>query len=145
MEEQTFNDQETRIEDGGEIENGGKPENPEPGDKNPALHSAQTPLTDLEQLRAELSEAKAQHLEAYRRALLAENGGKIVPELVVGSTVEELEQSLEVARKAFAAAKATALAELSSQHVPVGNPIRQGPNVESMSPMEKIAYGLKRD
>jgi hypothetical protein len=35
--------------------------------------------------------------------------------------------------------------EIAAIQVPAGNPIRQGAGVEAMSPMEKIAYGLKRD
>jgi hypothetical protein len=101
--------------------------------------------SELERLRGELAGAKARHLEAHRRALLAENAGKIVPELVIGSTIDELDRSVEVARQAFDAAKAAAIAELAAQQIPAGNPIRQGPNLEGMSPFEKIAYGLKRE
>lgn len=101
--------------------------------------------SELELLRGELEGAKARQLESHRRALLAENAGRIVAELVTGSTVEELERSVEVARQAFDTAKAAAITELSAQHIPAGNPVRQGPNLEGMSPFEKIAYGLKRD
>jgi hypothetical protein len=107
--------------------------------QDPAL-STQDPV---EQLRAELEEARAQGLRAYRRALLAENAGGVVPELVTGSTVEEIDESLEVARRAFEAARAAALAEMASAPVPAGNPVRQGPSIEGLSPLEKIAYGLK--
>ncbi len=113
-----------------------------------ALSTADSALSvtaELEQLRTELQEARIRQMESHRRALLAENAGRIVPELVVGATAQELDQSVEGARRAFEAAKAAALAELSSQPVPAGNPVRQGPNLEGMSPMEKIAYGLKRD
>jgi len=104
-----------------------------------------TPDPYVEGLRAELEEARARGLEAHRRALLAENAGRVVPELVAGSTVEELEGSVDVARRAFDAARAAALAEVAATPIPAGNPIRQGPGVEGMSSLEKIAYGLKRD
>lgn len=99
----------------------------------------------LEQLRAELEGIRSQWLESHRRALLAENAGKIAPELVAGSSVEELDRSVAVARSAFEAARAAVLMEIAAIQVPAGNPIRQGAGVEAMSPMEKIAYGLKRD
>lgn len=102
-------------------------------------------VAEIERLKAELAEAQTRGLEAYRRALLAENSGRIVPEMVMGATAEEMERSLGAAREAFEAAKAAAMAEMATTQVPAGNPIRQGPGIETMSPLEKIAYGLKRD
>ena len=87
----------------------------------------------------------ARWLESHRRALLAENAGRVAPELVAGASQEELDRSVGVARSAFDAARAAALAEIAATPVPAGNPVRQGPNPESMSPMEKIAHGLKRE
>ena len=100
---------------------------------------------EIDRLKGELQEARRQWLETHRRALLSENAGKVVPELVAGTTVEELERSVDVARRAFEATRAAALAEVASTRVPTGNPVRQGPNVEAMSPLEKIAHGLKRE
>ena len=99
----------------------------------------------MEGLKAELEETRRLRLESHRRALLAENAGKVVPELVTGDTVDELEGAVEVARRAFEAARAAALAEVATAPIPAGNPIRQGPSVEGMSPLEKIAHGLRRD
>lgn len=101
------------------------------------------PSTQMDQLRAELEEARARGLQAYRRALLAENAGRVVPELVAGTSAEELDESIEVAKRAFEAARAATLAEVAATPVPAGNPVRQGPSVEGMSALEKIAYGLK--
>ncbi|HEX2986984.1 MAG TPA: hypothetical protein VHS06_02300, partial [Chloroflexota bacterium] len=99
---------------------------------------------EMERLKAELEETRTRWLEAHRRALLAENEGRVVPELVAGTSLEELERSVEVAKNAFDAARAAALAEIAATPVPAGNPIRREPDLESMSPMEKIAHGLKR-
>ena len=153
MEEQPRRDTETQQHGDTEpLEHAGAnaPVSPLPAGEgeDSALSTADSALSvtaELEQLRTELQEARIRQMESHRRALLAENAGRIVPELVVGATAQELDQSVEGARRAFEAAKAAALAELSSQPVPAGNPVRQGPNLEGMSPMEKIAYGLKRD
>ncbi len=111
---------------------------------NPPLTPDSQP--ELARLRMELEEARARGLESHRRALLAENAGRVVPELVAGATAEELEASVARARTAFEAAKAAALAELAaSQQVAAGNGARGVSSVEGMSPMEKIAYGLKRE
>ncbi len=103
------------------------------------------PGQEVERLRSEMEGIQTRWLESHRRALLAENAGKVVPELVAGSTVEELERSVETARAAFEAARSAALAEMASTQVPAGNPVRQGASLETMSPMEKIAYGLTRE
>ena len=111
-----------------------------------SVHIPQSsPDTEVERLREDVEEARTRMLASHRRALLAENSGRIVPELVMGSTVEEMDGSVEVARRAFDAARAATLAEVASAPVPAGNPVRQGAVVEGMSPIEKIAYGLKRE
>ncbi len=127
---------EVDVEMGGQGDGG----NPDPGTQNSEPESG----PQLEQLRAELDGIRSGWLESHRWALLAENAGKVVPELVAGSTVEELERSVEVARSAFETARA-ALAEMAATQVSAGNPVRRDPSVEAMSPMEKIAYGLKRE
>ncbi len=104
-----------------------------------------SPDPQIERFREEQGEARAQGLAAHRRALLAENAGRVVPELVTGSTVQELEESVEVARRAYDAVRTAALAEMVSAPVPAGNPVRQGLSVEGLSSLEKIAYGLKRE
>lgn len=103
------------------------------------------PAEEVERLSGELAEARARALASHRRALLAENAGRVVPELVTGSTAEEMEASLEIARRAFETVRAATMAEMASTPVPAGNPPRQGAVLEGMSSMEKIAYGLKRD
>lgn len=109
-------------------------------DETPAL-----PAEEVERLRGELAEAQTRALASHRRALLAENAGRVVSELVAGSTAEEMEASLEIARRAFETVRAATMAEIASTPVPAGNPLRQGAVLEGMSSMEKIAYGLKRD
>lgn len=102
---------------------------------------------DLEAARAAASEASARALAYLRRALLAENAGQVVPELVAGSTVEEMEASVERARAAFASALEVARAQIQQSLVPTGSPPRSasgGLVAEEMSPLQKIVQGLKR-
>lgn len=125
----------------------------EPREQRPATGEQETPAgtegalstsSEVEGLRAELAEARRREVEAHRRALLAENAGKVVPELIAGSSVEQLDRSVEVARSAFESARAAVLAAVGSL-VPAGSPVRQGAGLEGMSPIQKIAYGLKRE
>ena len=150
-------DMETGQEDGATKSQGENPElRTENSNSNHSLSQMnvpegtfvpQPPAPDpyVERLRAELEEARTMGLEAHRRALLAENSGMVVPELVAGSTVQELEGSVEVARRAFETARAAVLADASAISVPAGNPVRQGLSIEGMSPLQKIAHGLRRD
>lgn len=103
--------------------------------------------TELETARAELAAARSREVESHRRALLAENAGVVVPELVSGESVEALEGSLEVARAAYQRVRAEAVAEVvAGARVGAGNGVRgTALDVEAMSPMQRIAYGLRRD
>ena len=98
----------------------------------------------VEALTAQLGETRAQSLAAHQRALLAEHAGQIVPELVVGTTVDELDASVEAAQEAYARAVEAARHQLMSVAVPVGAAPRTEPPVEQMSPLEKISRALRR-
>lgn len=120
-----------------------------------ANQALQTQATDLQQQLADLSaqhaalgtqlgDAQRQGLEHLRRALLAEHAGQVVPELLTGATVEELSTSVELAKAAFARATEAVRQQLQAQQVPAGNPARQGPDLEALPPLAKIAHGLSR-
>jgi hypothetical protein len=90
-----------------------------------------------------LAGAREGSLAHLRRALLAEHAGQLVPELVVGDSSEALEASVEVARAAFERAAESARTQLGAQRVPTGTPTRSGPSPESLTPLDKIAEGLR--
>jgi chemotaxis protein MotB len=94
---------------------------------------------------ASLTEARAAGLAHLRRALLAEQAGQVVPELVTGEDEATLLASVEVARSAFSRATEAARAELAAQTVPIGAPSARGMEtaaLDGLSPFEKIATGL---
>lgn len=99
---------------------------------------------ELVEAQTSLGEAQRAGLAQLRRALLAEHAGQLVPELVAGSSTEELEASLALARAAYERAAEAARQELASQQVPAGNVARQGADLEALSPLGKIAHGLQR-
>jgi len=110
--------------------------------------AAQQRLAELETRNSELSVAA---LDAHRRAVLAENTGQVVPELVQGSTTEEIDASIEAAKAAYARiaeSVRTAAAELSRSPLPVvppGNSPRGEPPAEELSPLQKITGALSRN
>ncbi len=100
---------------------------------------------ELSALRARLVDAQQERLDTHRRALLAEHAGQVVDELVMGSTVEELEASVERARAAYARVAESARRELGATVVPVGASPRVELNPEELSPIAKIAVALNRN
>jgi len=93
-----------------------------------------TQETAIQQLQGNLTEA----IDRYREALLRQHP-HIPADLVQGSTVAELDSSLE---------QAQAVVDRVKQHlaekVPAGAPQRSGIDIGSMSPGEKITYGLRQ-
>ena len=95
--------------------------------------------------RVASEEAQGAALGHLRRALLAENAGRVVPELIAGSSPEELEASVEGARAVFDRAIEAARTQLGRERVPTGAPTRESgtPAPEALSPVEKIQEGLR--
>jgi hypothetical protein len=92
---------------------------------------------------ASVSESQAATLAATRRALLAENAGQVVPELIDGDTVEALTASVEVAKAAQARATEAAKAALAGQTVPTGaGSARTVSPADGMSPLEMVTAGM---
>ena len=93
----------------------------------------------------DLHAARTAGLSYLRRALLAENAGQLVPELVIGESEETLLASVEVAKGAYARALDTARAAMVRQTVPAGAPSARGSaTTGGLSPLELIESGLRR-
>jgi hypothetical protein len=90
--------------------------------------------TAIQGLQGNLTEA----IDKYRQALLQQHP-QVPADLVKGNTVAELDNSLE---------QAQAVVDRVKQHltekVPAGAPQRSGIDISSMSPGEKITYGLRQ-
>lgn len=127
----------------------------EPGTRDSELATAQQRLAELEARNSELSTAA---LDAHRRAVLAENAGQVVSELVQGTTAEEIDASVETARAAYAqvaeSVRASAQAEMSRSQaelrgplpaVPTGASARGEPPADELSPLQKITGALSRN
>ncbi|MDP2725908.1 MAG: hypothetical protein Q8P59_00050 [Dehalococcoidia bacterium] len=95
---------------------------------------------EVQSLRNSLQEAAIK----YRQALLT--AYPVIPEqLLSGSTVEELEESLERARLAVEKVRQKLEEGMArSLSVPAGAPVRRSPDLSALSPREKIVYGLGR-
>jgi len=98
----------------------------------------------LDQVTARAGELQGQLALAVQRALRAEHPDALA-ELIAGSTVQEVEASVEVAKAAYTRALEAARRELAGQSTPAGNPPREAADaaaVEGLSPIGKIAAGI---
>jgi hypothetical protein len=118
------------------------------------------PPAELEQLQAQLTQLEvqraayetqvvtlkgnlAQAVGKYRTRLLSESP-EVPEELVRGDTPEEVDASFAAARQVVERIKQKLETQTSAERVPAGAPARGLPDLSSLSPAEKIAYGLAR-
>jgi hypothetical protein len=99
---------------------------------------------ELAEARLALTAANGRELTYLRRALLAEQAGQVVPELVSGDDEEALLASVEVAKLAYTRAVDAARATLASQTVPAGAPSARTLPGDGLSPLEMIESGLRK-
>jgi hypothetical protein len=93
----------------------------------------------LERLEAELLKASS----GYRQWLIEKNPD-ILPELIGGSSPEEMDRSLVAARDLTEKIKKKLEEEGRKEQSPAGAPVRSPPDVDGLSPSEKIREGLER-
>lgn len=109
------------------------------GNGSEALEASPTPNPQ--------SETHNQQLEAavtrYRELVASQPG--LVPGMVRGETIEEIDASVTEARRAYEEVSRR-VAERYEREVPPGNPARSSADigVETLKPEAKIALGLQR-
>jgi hypothetical protein len=91
----------------------------------------------IERLEGDLKKATG----GYRAMLVKENPD-ILPELINGESIESLDISLEVGKELTRKVRLQIENQKAADKVPAGAPVRAPIDIESMSPDEKIAYGL---
>ncbi len=94
---------------------------------------------EVESLRTSLTGAAAK----YRDVALAASP-ELPAELVTGETIEEIEASIEAARRTVARVRDHLEAQAHVGRTPIGAPERRGPDVSRLTPAEKIRLGLER-
>jgi Mg2+ and Co2+ transporter CorA len=98
-------------------------------------------LRERDEALASMRERLALALGKYRSLLLA-SAPEVPEELVQGETVEELDESLARARQMVERIRSRIEAKLAREWVPPGAPLRSAPDLSSLTPREKILYGL---
>lgn len=105
-----------------------------------AVQAAQEAIQEGQKAIQERDKALAVVLTAYRAAILQAHPD-IPEEMVTGSTLDELQGSLDKAK--VLVQKIREKMPLVVQ-APAGAPVRSVPDVSAMSPREKIVHGLRK-
>ncbi len=99
-----------------------------------AADNAWTEMTALRQ-------AKDEALNACRDALRLAHP-EVPPDLIHGETVEELTGSVDAAKSLVEKVRAALQADKAAARVPAGAPVSTGPELDGLSPRDKIAAGV---
>ena len=99
--------------------------------------------TSIQALSQQLADAANQQAEALKRAVIAENAGQVIPELVHGDNPEEIESSVTLARAAYQRIAEDLRAQAAAQ-VPTGASPIAPPPIEELSALQKITAALNR-
>lgn len=105
-----------------------------------ALHLEEAAAGLREELEAAHTARRAA-VDRYRTALL-ERSPELLPDLILGDTVEALDQSAARARDLAARVQERLTAADAARPVPAGSPARRPPDTAGMSAGEKIRYGI---
>ena len=100
-------------------------------------------LEERQSALSRLEEQAAAAVARYRDALLA-SAPEVPQEMVAGQTVEEIDDSMAQARQMVERVRSRMETQTAAQRIPSGAPPRSAPDVSSLSPAAKIAYGLRR-
>ena len=89
-------------------------------------------------------EAQVRSAAERYRELALERSPELPQELVAGETVEEIDQAIERARETVAKVRGHLESQAQAGRVPVGAPVRSGPDLSALSAEEKIKQGLQQ-
>lgn len=96
---------------------------------------------DLDQRLAEASEALSRAVSSYK-AQVTRASPEVPPDLIAGDTIEAVDDSLEKAQDLIRKVKAGLETESKTLRFPAGAPPRGIADSGTLSPREKIKYGI---
>jgi len=104
---------------------------------NEARKASETAAGELTQLKDVHSKAVSKYLEAVRLA-----NSELPADVIAGSTIDEIDASIEKARAIAQSVKKAIEAQLREATVPAGAPARGEISIDNLSPREKIVAGI---
>lgn len=94
--------------------------------------------------QVEASQARERADAARYRELVMRADPSLPEELIAGENVEAVEASVLAAREVVGRVRSHIEAQAQSSRVPAGAPARGAPDVSSLTPEQKIRFGLER-
>lgn len=113
-----------------------------------AVASRDNEMATLNQSRVELEERLAtvgnslSEAVASYKALLVRANPEIIGELIIGDSIESIDDSLNQAKTLVSKVRQGVEAEILLARVPAGAPERTSPDLSALSPREKIQYAI---
>ena len=101
---------------------------------------------ESESLRTAIGASEERSLaatERYRELILAREP-ELPVDLVIGSTVDEVDAAVERARQTVSQVRQQLESQAKANRVPAGAPARTAPDTSALSPAEKIRLGLQQ-
>jgi len=111
-------------------------------DRDAEISSLRQQTAGLETLLEEARGSLAETVSRYRDAVVRMNP-EVPGELVTGDSIESVDSSLEQARSLVGKVREGLEKEVSRARVPAGAPERRTPDLFTLSPREKIRYGIE--
>ncbi len=96
---------------------------------------------ELEDRCRTLEETLSGAVTGYKTLVIKSNPD-IIEDLINGSTIESINESLEKAKELVSRVRQGVEAEISKVKVPMGAPERSSPDLSTLSPAEKIRYAI---
>jgi uncharacterized coiled-coil protein SlyX len=114
---------------------------PEDADLMARMSQLESDIAARDSELAVLKDALAGAVARYRAAVAASAAG-VPEELLRGETVEEIDSSLEQARRIVSKVREQLERDAAAKSVPAGAPPRTPPDMSALSPTEKIVHAL---
>ena len=109
--------------------------------KDSEIIASKQAMDELDKKLVDISDALAEAVAGYKALVLKANPG-VLAELIIGDTVDEVNQALENAQSLIARVRQEMEAEASRTKVPAGAPQRAPLDLSGLSPREKIQYAI---
>ncbi|MBI4283263.1 MAG: hypothetical protein HY663_02195 [Chloroflexi bacterium] len=113
-----------------------------------AVTSRESEIASLKQAKDELEaklttigNALTEAVASYKATVVQANP-EVIGELIIGDTIEAIDESLKKAKTLVSRVRQGVEAEISSARVPAGAPERIAPDLSALSPREKIQYAI---
>ena len=107
------------------------------------LAKRETALNEITNVSTETKKTLNDTVTAYKMLVVKANPA-IPVELISGDSVKTIDSSLEAAKNLVAKVRTTIEADIAAGRVPAGAPPRTSPDVENLTPREKIQIGVTR-